>query len=235
MANGAATMTVYERVFGTVELMDEILANLSPKNIFGIQRVSKQFYYHVNGDTVAARRAYLIPQASNTQFTTLLRDTKLRSRMLHNLPCSYKIVLDEINRIIDIEIAGQVDKLNVPCSWSKMLLTQPPVKQLWVKGRGGVTHMPLIPRYKRQDGPSRMLLTRSQGIRLSDVLQTVRVMRRSYKVRSPLLSFHASFDENGYIWNSDDANELRAYEGLTTVSVVSDGFDVRKVMHEDWE
>jgi hypothetical protein len=90
----AAARAAFDKVTNTVELLDNILQNLSPKNIFGLQRVNKAFYHHIRGDTLAAKRLYLSPKSQQTDITCVLRDSGLVNNEFYKLPFSCCTVIE---------------------------------------------------------------------------------------------------------------------------------------------
>lgn len=175
------TLTAGERVFGTVELLDNIFQHLTPKNIFGIQLVSATVRGHIQGDTLTAKRLYLVATSNNTKLKVALNSAHGNDDFELPFIKRATVYMGMYLRYISVQLHSS-DYLDANQSYGAMLLTQPPIEEMRV---AEFLH-------RQTNRPKNALLRRAGGIKMKDLILAARAWPREAHIE-----FWASLTKDG--------------------------------------
>ncbi|KAF2167728.1 hypothetical protein M409DRAFT_53702 [Zasmidium cellare ATCC 36951] len=117
-----------QQVFQATELMEHILLQLPWKDLFVCQSVSRQFRDAVMGSTLIQQKMFLLPvspaPSSGLQICPALqrRPNRRRKDIFKHLPQEPEVICS---------IKPPTDGGDLTSSWSRLYLTNPPVKEIW--------------------------------------------------------------------------------------------------------
>ena len=158
MAQGtdSSAMTVCEKVFSTVELLDNVLccilderksvcpldwenrlkSDTDPlRDTFLLERVNKTFYNHIRGETKVAQELYLTPSPCRTKRTFLLAEDSHLSEYACNVFDLATAIEpepeEEFPSTMFFNILGRALH-PPPQSWASLLISQPPIYKMWM-------------------------------------------------------------------------------------------------------
>ncbi|EME85965.1 uncharacterized protein MYCFIDRAFT_171805 [Pseudocercospora fijiensis CIRAD86] len=174
------------RVFGITELAEQILSDLSPRDLLIVQRVCPNIRYTVQGSSALKKQAFLSP--SNGADLELLPDD-LRPPHIRSL----YIFTSGTSWAVDAPYTSSVSLyLDPKCqigygeeSWRKMQVSSPPVirGKIWVRNR------------RRRTYSERDLRSARGGFTLGDLAQAANRLRQG-KHKLKMISFFLHTDMN---------------------------------------
>jgi hypothetical protein len=203
------TLSARDTVFETVELLDNILGHILAEReeydgdilrwVFNLHRVSKTFYNHIHGDTSAAQELYMHPKQKQDGIAFLMEeegfiksDTTTLGRLWRvDYPLECPNGYDYLMRfcISRSEIALRVQSLG------EMLLTQPPIKKIWMQGARTYSSPTLEP----------VLLNRPSGIKLKDVIVSAKMLLKLFGGKETVF-FWARVDDEGNLLDREEGS-----------------------------